>query len=84
MPSSGYPNLMPFVALHQRGKVLISSETWSKCAPRQVVSRDRFFHSRKCLIGVFSILEVPILFPSTALSESTVYEQLSRRNAIFS
>lgn len=66
----------------QLGKVLISTETWSKCAFCQIVSRDRFFHSRKCSIGVFSSLEVSILFPSIALSEPTVYEQLSRRNAI--
>lgn len=73
---------MPF-ALYKIGKVLISSETWSKCALGHAVFRDRFFHSKKSLIGVVSSLEIFIMFPLTALSESTIYEHLSRRNAIF-
>ncbi|CAH1451742.1 unnamed protein product [Lactuca virosa] len=80
--SVSYESLCVYSIVCCFGKVLISTETWSKCAFCQIVSRDRFFHSRKCSIGVFSSLEVSILFPSIALSEPTVYEQLSRRNAI--
>ncbi|KAI3821942.1 hypothetical protein L1987_09518 [Smallanthus sonchifolius] len=74
---------MPF-ALRKLRKVLITSEAWSKCALGQIVSKGTFFHSRKYSIGVVLSLEVSILFPSTALSEPTVYEQLSWHNAIFS
>nr|GEV80853.1 hypothetical protein [Tanacetum cinerariifolium] len=66
------------------GKVLISTEIWSKCALGQFVSIDKFFHSRKCSIGVVSSLAIYVLFPLTALGKPSVYEQLSRLNVIFS
>ena len=68
----------------QFGKVLIPSETWSKRAPGQIVSRIRFSHSTKCSIGVHSSPDVFFLFPlSTVPSEHPVYERLSGTNATF-
>ncbi|KAI3692312.1 hypothetical protein L6452_32126 [Arctium lappa] len=72
---------MPFTL--QFGKVLIFSETWSKSAPGQIVSRIRFSHSRKCSIGVLSSPDVSFLFPLlTAPSEHPVYKLSIRSNAM--
>ncbi|KAK6947323.1 hypothetical protein RJ641_000796 [Dillenia turbinata] len=44
-------------------------QTWSKYASGQIVTSFRHFHSKKCLTGGFSFLEISFLFPSsTALS----------------
>ncbi|CAI9295231.1 unnamed protein product [Lactuca saligna] len=56
-----------------------SSETWSKHALGQIVSRIRLSHSKKCSLSVLSSLDVFFLFPLlTAPSEHPVY----RRSAI--
>ncbi|KAL8112779.1 hypothetical protein AgCh_020181 [Apium graveolens] len=51
--------------------------TWSDCF------RDRVFHSRNCLIGVFSTLETSFMFSSLIAHSDQTFNQYGRRDAIF-
>lgn len=67
------------ILLDFNSKGLLLLRTWSKCAFGQAATSIKFFHSRKCLIGGFSPLEI-FSFPlSIVLSEQFSLNDLHTR-----